>query len=228
MSPTFALFTYCFKQPPATIPSGFIAQCKTLLQYLDNGKERESSHEKLKLDYSEYQLNPQTDLKTFISYTFEEEFQRTSYLLESVLFVPLSSIQAACLDALYLRWQFLLSKYPKTNSFMISYKMDNYASDCISSIFTEMYRINLHPMLAGCSERAVVEKHSTWNTAFLESSGKMLALNYCMDAFFQVGVSETIHSRRRNRSSVSSLPPSNSVITSKSIIGPVGRRYYGR
>lgn len=92
----------------------FVSECEYLLESVhDDIDSRTSELPVLKELYSVYLKNPdmQEQLPSFVTYYFEEEFHRESNILETVHFVPLSQVQANCLDALQCRWNFLLQEY---------------------------------------------------------------------------------------------------------------------
>lgn len=103
--------------------------------------------------------------------------------------------------------------------FQSRFKRTDFNCDCISSIFNEIFRIDLHPMLAGCSEQVLLEGEKDWSTTFLQSSGKMMALDYAMNVLFSVPSFFSLITRiKKKLCSVSIHHPFSSVITLKSII----------
>lgn len=104
------MFVYNFKQPCEMIPTSFVSQCSTLTDYLSKeSPPRETDVNRLRKALKDY-TNPLTIPPSFFSFCFEEDYGRDSHFLECVHFVGISNIQRKCLEALYLRWQFLLRK----------------------------------------------------------------------------------------------------------------------
>lgn len=116
-SPIFVLFTYCMKSPVYELPSSFVNQCLPLLTAMDNNEAPISvDFTSLKQQYQ--QSTSTSHLRTFITYYYEEETHSDSNILESIVFAPISSIQAKCLDSLYLRFIHLLNNQYNPSSFL--------------------------------------------------------------------------------------------------------------
>lgn len=62
---------------------------------------------------------------------------------------------------------------------VISFTKTPFNQDCLISLFLEMQRVFIHPMIAGCPDSMLTESTS-WEDAFIQSSGKMLCLDYCL------------------------------------------------
>lgn len=173
-SPIFVLFTYCMKSPVYEIPPSFINQCLPLLSAIENNETPiPVDFPGLKQQYQQF-INQSTSTalpRTFITYFYEEETHADSNILESIIFAPISSIQAKCLDSLYLRFIQLLNKqYISSSSFLFNRSsIHSFYLDIIISIFLEMSRIYLHPMFAGCSEQALLSSSSSFNIHSIHS-----------------------------------------------------------
>ena len=110
-SPMFCLFTYPFTSIPESIPSSFLRQCPSLVNALNNDYySRQEAQQSLLLSYTTPNDCSVDSIPSIIPFFTQYEFDRPSLVYKTVCFVPSSKAQAACLDALTIRWQYLLNE----------------------------------------------------------------------------------------------------------------------
>ena len=111
-SPMFCLFTYSFTSIPDSIPPSFLSQCPLLVNALDNDcYERKEHHQSLLQSYNTQSDCSINSVPSVVSYFSLCEFKRPSMIYKTICFLPASKAQTACLDALTIRWQYLLNEY---------------------------------------------------------------------------------------------------------------------
>lgn len=77
---------------------------------------------------------------------------------------------------------------------VISFTKTPFNQDCLISLFLEMQRIYIHPMIGGCPD-SMLTQSTSWEDAFIQSSGKMLCLDYCLSCAKKVAFMTNSYSR---------------------------------
>lgn len=197
-SVTFVFSLWELGSLPETIPTAFIESFSGLLLHASSSSPFSSNQQLLHDYYNNYTITEQlTDdllnnsIPSFLTCFSELRFHCDSFSREYIIPVPVTVVQARCLQALSLRWGFILNGLCVQWSALTS-SNTSFDHDVLLSIYLELLRVYTHPFLAGCSQALLLQQHDFCN-AFRNASGKVVVLDQIIASLTKVEVVERLN-----------------------------------
>ena len=198
VSVTFVFSLWELGSLPETIPTAFIESFSGLLLHASSSSPFSSNQQLLHDYYNNYTITEQlTDdllnnsIPSFLTCFSELRFHCDGFSREYIIPVPVTVVQARCLQSLSLRWGFILNGLC-VQWLALTPSNTSFDHDVLLSIYLELLRVYTHPFLAGCSQALLLQQHD-FCAAFRNASGKVVVLDQIIASLTKVEAVERLN-----------------------------------